>query len=71
MKAWLLDTGLLVAYLDANDPSHADVMECLDGFTGQLATTSAVITEAMHSVANSRNGPRPLAELVVAGAMGR
>jgi predicted nucleic acid-binding protein len=65
----LVDTGPLVAYLDANDPSHADVVACLDRFTGQLATTSAVITEAMHFVATSQNGPRLLAEFVVASAM--
>ncbi len=69
MNAWLLDTGPLVGYMDANDPSHADVVECLDSFTGQLATTSAVITEAMHFVATSQNGPRLLAEFVAASAM--
>jgi len=64
-----MDTGPLVAYLDANDRSHADVSECLDSFTGRLATTSAVITEAMHFVATSRNGPRLLAEFVSVSAM--
>jgi predicted nucleic acid-binding protein len=41
----------------------------LDSFTGQLATTSAVITEAMHFLATSQNGPRLLAEFVAASAM--
>ncbi len=69
MNTWLVDTGPVVAYLDANDPSHTDVVECLDSFTGQLATTSAVITEAMHFVATSHRGPRLLAEFVVASVM--
>jgi predicted nucleic acid-binding protein len=64
VKTWLLDTGPLVAYLDADDPAHDEVASCLEGFTGQLATSSAVITEAMHLVSSSREGPRLLAELV-------
>ena len=64
MKTWLIDTGPLVAYLDAGDPAHAEVAACLDRFTGHLATTSAVITEAMHFVCGSRERPRLLAEFV-------
>jgi predicted nucleic acid-binding protein len=63
---WLLDTGPLVAYLDAGDARHGEVVACLGGFSGQLATTSAVITEAMHFVSASQDGPRLLAELVAA-----
>ena len=66
MRTWLLDTGPLVAYLDAGDPFHEPVAACLDDFTGELATTSAVITEAMHFVSHVRSGARLLAELVAA-----
>jgi hypothetical protein len=59
----------MVAYLDAGDPAHAEVAACWDGFRGQLATTSAVITEAMHFVSASSAGPRHLAALVAASAM--
>ncbi len=69
MKTWLVDTGPLVAYLDAGDPSHAQVASCLDEFSGALVTTSAVITEAMHLLAVSRDGPRTLAEFVAASGM--
>lgn len=69
MKTWIVDTGPLVAYLDATDPAHADVSERWDTFRGQLATTSAVITETMHFVGASRAGPRHLADLVVASSM--
>jgi len=64
MRTWLVDTGPLVAYLDTRDPAHREVADRLDAFTGGLATTSAVITEAMHLVSATRGGPRLLAELV-------
>lgn len=64
MTAWLIDTGPLVAYLDATDPWHGAVARRLDDFKGDLVTTSAVITEAMHFVSSVRNGPRQLAELL-------
>jgi hypothetical protein len=61
MKSWLLDTGPLVAYLDARDEAHAKAAECLDGFTGRLCTTTAVITEAMYFVSSVDEGPEALA----------
>jgi predicted nucleic acid-binding protein len=69
LKTWLVDTGPLVAYLDAGDQSHAEVAACLDEFSGALATTSAVITEAMHLLAASQDGPRFLAEFLAASSM--
>jgi len=69
VRTWLIDTGPLVAYLDASDPAHAEVAACLDEFSGQLATTSAVITEAMHLLAVSGSGPRALAELAAVTGM--
>jgi hypothetical protein len=64
MITWLLDTGPLVAYLSAGDPAHAEVAACLDRFSGQLATTSAVVTEAMHFVSPAPGGPRLLADFL-------
>ena len=64
MKRWLVDTGPLVAYLDPSDRSHQVVAECLEGFSGQLVTTSAVVTEAMHLLSAFAQGPRRLADLV-------
>lgn len=64
VKSCLLDTGPLVAYLDAKDRFHTEVTHCLDAFSGQLHTTSAVVTEAMHLVSASTKGPRILAEFV-------
>ncbi len=69
MSLWLVDTGPLVAYLDARDPAHAEVGERLDGFSGQLATTSAVVTEVMHFVAPHREGPSLFVNFVAASGM--
>ena len=66
MKTWLLDTGPLVAYLDANDADHTAVAACLEALTGQLCTTSAVITEAMYFLSVDPDGPALLAEFVEA-----
>ena len=59
-----------MAYLDSRDPAHGEVAECLDAFTGGLAATSAVITEAMHFLAATPKGPRLLAELVRTSGIG-
>lgn len=69
MRTWLVDTGPLVAYLDAADPAHRRVAERWGAFSGGLATTSAVITEAMHFVSAAPDGSRLLAELVSASGM--
>jgi predicted nucleic acid-binding protein len=69
VKTWLVDTGPLVAYLDARDPVHTRVAAEWDAFTGGLATTSAVITEAMHFVAATAKGPSHLAALVAGSEM--
>ena len=65
MITWLVDTGPLVAYLDASQVGHADVVAKIEPFVGRLATTSAVIPEAMHFVGHS-NGPRLLTDLLTA-----
>jgi predicted nucleic acid-binding protein len=67
--AWIVDTGPLVAYLDADDEAHASVARRWDEFSGQLVTSSAVITEAMHFVTRSPGGPRHLAQLVERSGM--
>lgn len=69
MRAWLIDTGPLVAYLDAGDAAHSVVSERFDELAGRLVTSSAVITEAMHLVAGDTRGPRALADFVSAAAV--
>lgn len=67
MKIWLVDTGPLVAYLDAGDDAHQAVAGAWSTFTGVPVTTAAVITEAMHFLAAFPEGAKRLAELIVAG----
>jgi predicted nucleic acid-binding protein len=66
VRLWLVDTGPLVAYLDADDPAHGRVVESLDAFAGRIGTTSAVVTEAMHFARRVDQGPRRLVELLEA-----
>ena len=61
-----MDTGPLVAYLDGSDTAHAAVAARLDAFTGRVATTSSVVTEAMHFVGAAPDGPRFLVDLLAA-----
>lgn len=68
MIRWLLDTGPLVAFLDARDPDHQAVVARLHSFTGELITTSAVVTESMHFLGDVRNGPRLLTEFLTASS---
>ena len=63
---WLIDTGPFVAYVDRTDSAHARVAASLEAFTGQLATTSAVITEVMYFLSDVDGGPVAFAELLSA-----
>jgi uncharacterized protein len=69
VRTWLVDTGPLVAYLDAGDPAHGDVAAALDDFTGEIATTSAVVTEAMYFLSAAPEGPTLLADFAVASRL--
>ena len=63
-----MDTGPLVAYVDRRDRAHQAVAAVLEPFTGQLITTSAVITEAMYFLSDVSGGPLALAELITAAS---
>jgi len=65
MKTWLVDTGPFVAYVDHSDPQHEAVAATLDPFTGQLATTGAVVTEVMSFLSDVEGGPATFAELLL------
>ena len=69
MNIWLVDTGPLVAYLDSSEAEHDQVGEIIDGFTGLLATTAAVVTEAMHFVRRARHGAVAVSEFVSRSGM--
>lgn len=69
MKAVLIDTGPLVAFLDRRDPEHTRTKNWLEAFSGHLVTSGAVITEAMHFVSHDPEGPYRLADLVETSGM--
>jgi hypothetical protein len=64
MKSWLLDTGPLVAALDAGDPAHERVSRALALFRGTLITTGAVLTEAFYLLRYARSGAERLVEFL-------
>jgi predicted nucleic acid-binding protein len=66
MTLWLLDTGPIVAFLDAQDKEHERVCAALDEFTGRLVTTSAVVVEAMHFLGDVRSGAALLVDFLLA-----
>ena len=70
MRTRLVDTGPLVAYLDRADPAHGSVAQAFDSFRGRLETTGAVITEAMHLLADAPDGPTLLAQFVQSADLG-
>ena len=52
----LLDTGVLVALIDRDDDAHEVAVESLGRFRGVLATTEAVLTEAVHLLGTTHYG---------------
>ena len=49
----LLDTGAFVALIDRSEKRHADCVAVLEGWSGRIVTTEAVLTETLYLV-----GPR-------------
>ncbi len=66
MELWLLDTGPIVAFLDARDKEHEIVAAAFDAFKGRFITTSAVVVEAMHFLVGSRSGAAVLVDFFLA-----
>lgn len=44
----LLDTGAFVALVDRSETRHADCVEVLEGWSGTVVTTEAVLTETLY-----------------------
>ncbi len=53
----LLDTGPLVAILNARDRDHRRCAAALETFRGTLLTTEPVLTECMYLLGKLRDGP--------------
>lgn len=63
----LLDTGPLVAYLDAADHHYSWSVETLERFDTPLSTCDAVIAEAWFLLGRVRHGRRSLLALLDTG----
>lgn len=55
----LLDTGAFIALADRSERRHADCVAVLDGWSGRIVTTEAVLTETLYLV-----GPRWAAQKI-------
>jgi predicted nucleic acid-binding protein len=44
----LLDTGAFVALIDRSEERHRDCVRVLEGWTGAIVTSEAVLTETLH-----------------------
>lgn len=69
MKQVLVDTGPLVALLDAGDRDHRRCVELAKGLRGDLVTTWPVMTEAMYLLAEAQEAQDALLAKVEDGAI--
>ena len=64
MKTWLLDTGPLVAFLDAGDPAHDRAVQVFGSLRGAFITTGAVVTEAFYLLRYAAAGAERLVDFL-------
>lgn len=62
----LLDTGALVSLLDRSQHRHAVFTEHFE-WSGEVITTEAVLTEAIHLLTRVRGGPETCLDFVLSG----
>ncbi len=65
----LLDTGAWVALMDRSEQYHEACVTVLEGWTGQIVTTEAVLTETLDLVGPSWKAQRICLEFVLRGAV--
>ena len=65
----LLDTGVLVGYLDKSDQWHSFAVEALGGVSFPAYTCEAVLSEAAYLLRDSVRGRAALWEMVDSGAV--
>lgn len=64
----LLDTGPFVALVDRSEARHRACVEVLEGWTGAIVTTEAVITETLHLLGPGWRPRRACLEFILRGA---
>lgn len=65
----ILDTGPLVAYLDADDALHDWAVEQFGQLSGEVVTCEAVLTETAHLLRHHPAAQRTPCEMVETGAI--
>jgi len=63
----LLDTGALVSLLDRSQHDHQEFVDFFNGWTGEVVTTEAVLTEATHLLARVHGGAVACLDFVLSG----
>ena len=64
----LLDTGAFVALVDRSEKRHADCVAVLEGWSGRIVTTEAVLTEALYLVGPGWPAQKICLEFLLRGA---
>jgi predicted nucleic acid-binding protein len=64
----LLDTGAFVALVDRSEQRHADCVAILEGWSGPIVSTEAVLTETLYLVGPTWRAQRICLEFFVRGA---
>jgi uncharacterized protein len=64
----VLDTGALVALIDRSENRHADCVAALEGWSGPIVTTEAVLTETLYLVEPTWQAQRVCLEFFLRGA---
>lgn len=68
MKAVLLDTGVIVALLDASESRHRECVEAVRAIAAPIVTCEAVIAESCYLLRNLRGAAERVLENVSNGA---
>ena len=64
----LLDTGAFVALADRSERRHADCVAVLEGWSGRIVTTEAILTETLHLVGPRWQSQKVCLEFLLRGA---
>jgi len=64
----LLDTGAFVALVDRSERRHADCVAVLEGWSGRIVTTEAILTETLHLVGPRWESQKVCLEFLLRGA---
>jgi len=67
MRDVILDTGPLVALIDASEINHASCVGFLESFEGRLLTTEPVLTEAIYLLGSSLKAQKACIEFILRG----